>query len=104
MIQAVYKGIEIEMEMHQLTHGYWKCDFTLIKHPVIRNFPPWTWPKNSRCKKRATQSIIRSRGRRERREVAPPASLVISPAPRNRAARFRPSSSGGRGPELQVLL
>jgi hypothetical protein len=21
------------MEMHQLTHGYWKCDFTLIKHP-----------------------------------------------------------------------
>ena len=33
MIQAVYKGVEIEMEMHQLTHGYWKCDFTLIKHP-----------------------------------------------------------------------
>ena len=33
MIQAIYKGIEIEMEMHQLTHGYWKVDFTTIKHP-----------------------------------------------------------------------
>lgn len=33
MIQAIHKGIEIEMEMHQQAHGYWKCDFTLIKHP-----------------------------------------------------------------------
>ncbi len=33
MIQAIYKGIEIEMELRQLTHGYWKCDYTLIKHP-----------------------------------------------------------------------
>jgi hypothetical protein len=33
MIQAVYKGIEIEMEMHQQAHDYWKCDYTLIKHP-----------------------------------------------------------------------
>ena len=33
MIQAVHKGIEIEMELHQLTEGYWKCDYTLIKHP-----------------------------------------------------------------------
>jgi hypothetical protein len=33
MIQAIYKGIEIEMELHQQTHGYWKCDYTLIKHP-----------------------------------------------------------------------
>jgi hypothetical protein len=33
VIQAVHNGIEIEMELHQLTHGYWKCDFTLIKHP-----------------------------------------------------------------------
>ncbi len=32
MIQAVYKGIEIEMELHQFEHG-WKCDYTLIKHP-----------------------------------------------------------------------
>ena len=33
MIQSIYKGIEIEMEMHQQAHGYWKCDYTLIKHP-----------------------------------------------------------------------
>jgi hypothetical protein len=33
MIQAIYKGIEIEMEMHQQAHESWKCDYTLIKHP-----------------------------------------------------------------------
>ena len=32
MIQAIHKAIEIEMEIHQLAHG-WKCDYTLIKHP-----------------------------------------------------------------------
>jgi hypothetical protein len=33
VIQAIYKGIEIEMELQQQTHGQWKCDYTLIKHP-----------------------------------------------------------------------
>ena len=34
MIQSIYKGIEIEMEMHQqLQQGHWRCDYTLIKHP-----------------------------------------------------------------------
>ena len=33
MIQAIYKDIEIEMEMHQQSHEHWKCDYTLIKHP-----------------------------------------------------------------------
>jgi hypothetical protein len=33
MIQSIYKGIEIEMEMHQQAHGFWKCDYTLITHP-----------------------------------------------------------------------
>ena len=33
MIQAVHKGTEIEMELHQLPHGLWKCDYSLIKHP-----------------------------------------------------------------------
>ena len=33
MIQATHKGIEIEMELRQRTQGYWKCDYTLIKHP-----------------------------------------------------------------------
>jgi hypothetical protein len=33
MIQSIYKGIEVEMEMHQQAHGHWKCDYTLIRHP-----------------------------------------------------------------------
>jgi hypothetical protein len=33
VIQAIYKGIEIEMELQQQAHGQWKCDYTLIKHP-----------------------------------------------------------------------
>ena len=33
MIQAIYKGVEIEMELHQQAHFYWKCDYTLITHP-----------------------------------------------------------------------
>jgi hypothetical protein len=39
MIQAIYKGIEIEMEMHQQAHEYWKCDYTLIKHPELTKTP-----------------------------------------------------------------
>ncbi len=35
MIQSIYKGIEIEMEMHQeVQQEYWRCDYTLIKHPA----------------------------------------------------------------------
>jgi hypothetical protein len=33
VIQAIHNGIEIEMELRQLTHGYWKCDYALIDHP-----------------------------------------------------------------------
>jgi hypothetical protein len=33
VIQAIHKGIEIEMELHQEAHGNWKCDYALIKHP-----------------------------------------------------------------------
>jgi hypothetical protein len=33
VIHAIYKNIEIEMEMHQQAHDRWKCDYTLIKHP-----------------------------------------------------------------------
>ena len=32
-IQAIHKGIEIEMELRQQAHDNWKCDYTLIKHP-----------------------------------------------------------------------
>jgi len=33
MIQSVYKGVEIELELHQQTQDCWKCDYTLITHP-----------------------------------------------------------------------
>ena len=36
MIQSIYKGIEIELEMHQQTEGYWKCDTMLITRPDRR--------------------------------------------------------------------
>jgi hypothetical protein len=33
MIQEFHKGIEILMDLHQIHHGHWKCDFTLINRP-----------------------------------------------------------------------
>jgi hypothetical protein len=33
MIQEFHKGVEIELEIHQLQQGFWKCDYTLITHP-----------------------------------------------------------------------
>lgn len=36
MIQAIYKDVEIEMEMHQQSEGYWKCDTMLITRPDHR--------------------------------------------------------------------
>ena len=33
MIQSVYRGVEIELELHQQTQDAWKCDYTLITHP-----------------------------------------------------------------------
>jgi hypothetical protein len=36
VIQDIYKGIEIELEMRQQTEGYWKCDTMLITRPDRR--------------------------------------------------------------------
>jgi hypothetical protein len=36
VIQAIYKDIEIELEMHQQSEGYWKCDTLLITRPGHR--------------------------------------------------------------------
>jgi hypothetical protein len=33
MIQAIHKGIEIELQIHPLGRGLWKCDYTLVRHP-----------------------------------------------------------------------
>jgi hypothetical protein len=41
MIQAIHKGVEIELQIHELAHGLWKCDYTLITHPErTRKFHP----------------------------------------------------------------
>ncbi|HEX4003721.1 MAG TPA: hypothetical protein VHX36_13810 [Candidatus Acidoferrales bacterium] len=41
MIQSIHKNVEIEMEAHQLPHGLWRCDYTLITHPErTRTFHP----------------------------------------------------------------
>ena len=34
VIQAIHKGVEIEMEVHQYPLGSWKCDYILIRHPT----------------------------------------------------------------------
>jgi hypothetical protein len=36
VIQSIYKGIEIELDMHQQAGGYWKCDCMLITRPDRR--------------------------------------------------------------------
>lgn len=33
MIQEFHKGVEIELEIHQLGQGLWTCHYTLIMHP-----------------------------------------------------------------------
>jgi hypothetical protein len=33
MIQAIYRDVEIELELHQRAHFFWTCDYTLITHP-----------------------------------------------------------------------
>jgi hypothetical protein len=33
VIQSIYKGVEIELEMQQQSEGYWKCDTMLITRP-----------------------------------------------------------------------
>jgi hypothetical protein len=33
MIQSIHKGVEIELEIHEMPDGRWQCDYTLITHP-----------------------------------------------------------------------
>jgi hypothetical protein len=33
MIQAIHKGVEIELVVHELPHDLWRCDYTLTTHP-----------------------------------------------------------------------
>jgi hypothetical protein len=69
VIQAIHNGIEIEMELRQLTHGYWKCDYALIKHPkgttIIhrsdKEFPTMDLAREAALRKLAMQSITPGR-------------------------------------------
>lgn len=69
MIQATHNEIEIEMELRQLTHAYWKCDYTLIKHPKgtttihhgDKGFRAWISLGKQLCRKLAMQSITPDR-------------------------------------------
>ncbi len=63
--EAIYKGVEIEMELRQLTHGYRKSDSTIIKHPQgaktihhgDKELPSMTLPRSPSCRTLVTQSI-----------------------------------------------
>lgn len=63
MIQAIYKGIEIEMEMHQQAHGQWRCDYTLIRRPqrsvriehVATEFPTFDLAREHALEKARTE-------------------------------------------------
>jgi hypothetical protein len=54
MIQATHKGIEIEMELHQLTHGYWTCDSTLAIYHGDEEFPTMDLAREPPCGMLAT--------------------------------------------------
>lgn len=85
MIQAMHKGVEIEMEIHQLPHGRWKCDYTLIKHPERtqtihhgdEDFPTMDLAKEYALQE-ARDAIDRdSKGQRKSEVVDPPRQVRV---------------------------
>ena len=89
MIQEFHKGVEIELELHQLQHGFWKCDYTLIKRPegarTIRHgdkeFPTMDLAKEYALQE-AKDSIDRnSEGQPEKEIENPPREVRIKPYP-----------------------
>ena len=89
MIQAVYKGTEIEMELHQLPHGLWKCDYTLIKHPERtqtihqgdEEFPTMDLAKEYALQEARKAIDLKMEGQPERVIVNPPREVRIKPYP-----------------------
>ncbi len=85
MIQAIHKGVDIEMEIHQLPHGLWKCDYTLIKHPerteTLHHGDEEFLTMDLAAEyalQEARDTIDRdSKGRREREVVNPPRQVRI---------------------------
>ena len=39
MIQFIHKGVEIEIELHQLQQDFWRCDFSIIHHDAGKRMP-----------------------------------------------------------------
>ena len=85
MIQSIYKGFEIELESHQLPHGLWRCDYTLITHPdrtrtMYRGeaeFPTKDLADEDALQK-AREAIDRgTKGQPERKIVNPPREVDI---------------------------
>jgi hypothetical protein len=85
MIQAIHKGVEIELESHQLPHGLWRCDYTLITHPQrTRTFHradvefPTKDLADERALHDAREAIDRSmKGQPEEKIVNPPREVDI---------------------------
>lgn len=88
MIQEFHKGVEIELELHQMTHGNWKCDYTLITHPErIRTLHPADkeFPTMDLAKEYALQearrAIDENKGQLESEIADPPREVRIKPFP-----------------------
>ena len=89
MIQEFHKGVEIEMEIHQLQQGFWKCDYTLIKHPEgtetihhgAKEFPTMDLAKEYALQEARDAIDRNSAGHPEREIVNPPREVRIGPYP-----------------------
>jgi hypothetical protein len=89
MIQEFHKGVEIELELHQLHQGFWKCDYTLIRRPEgtktihsgDREFATMDLAKEYALQE-ARNAIDRNREiKAERAIVNPPREVRIEPYP-----------------------
>ena len=89
MIQEFHRGVEIEMEIHQLHRGFWKCDYTLIKRPERtqtihhgdEEFPTMDLAKEYALQQ-ARDAIDRNSEGQPKREIANlPRELRIMPYP-----------------------
>ncbi len=85
MLQAIYKGVEIELESHQAGHGLWRCDYTLITHPDrVRTFYqgdakfPTKDLADEAALKAAHEAIdVLTKGKPEEKIVDPPRQIHI---------------------------
>jgi hypothetical protein len=89
MIQEFHKGVEIELEIHQLQQGFWKCDYTLITRPGgnrtihrgDRQFETMDLAKEYALQE-AREAIDRnSEGQHEEEFSNPPREVRIKPYP-----------------------